>query len=39
MINIRGLCKSYGEKRVLEHVDLTIPDGSLFGLIRINGAC
>lgn len=38
MINIRGLCKAYGEKKVLEHVDLTIPDGSLFGLIGINGA-
>ena len=38
MIEIRSLCKAYGEKKVLEHVDLTIPDGSLFGLIGINGA-
>ena len=38
MIEIRGLSKSYGTKQVLDNVSLTIPDGSLFGLIGINGA-
>ena len=38
MIEIRGLCKSYGTRKVLENVSLQIPDGSLFGLIGINGA-
>ena len=38
MIELCSLCKSYGEKRVLDRVDLTIPDGALFGLVGINGA-
>ena len=38
MIEIRGLKKSYGEKRVLGGVDLTVPDGAKFGLVGINGA-
>ena len=38
MIELKGLSKSYGAKKVLEGVDLTIPSGSLFGLIGINGA-
>lgn len=38
MIEIRGLKKSYGSKHVLDGIDLTIPDGSKFGLIGINGA-
>ncbi len=38
MIELRGLSKSYANKRVLDRIDLTIPDGSLFGLIGINGA-
>lgn len=38
MIEIRGLKKSYGSKQVLDGIDLTVPDGSKFGLIGINGA-
>ena len=38
MIEIKGLKKSYGEKRVLDGVDLTVPDGAVFGLVGINGA-
>ncbi len=38
MIKIRGLKKSYGSKQVLDGIDLTVPNGSKFGLIGINGA-
>lgn len=32
------LCKSYGDHRALDHVDLAIPKGSVFGLLGPNGA-
>lgn len=38
MITIKGLGKSYGPKKVLEKVNLTVPDASAFGLVGINGA-
>ena len=38
MIEIKGLRKSYGTKTVLENVNLTVPDASVFGLVGINGA-
>ena len=38
MIELVGLQKSFGAKQVLAGVDLTIPDGSIFGLVGINGA-
>ena len=38
MIEIKGLRKSYGTKEVLEKVNLTVPDASVFGLVGINGA-
>ena len=38
MLEIRGLKKSYGKKPVLAGVDLTVPDGAVFGLVGINGA-
>lgn len=38
MIEIKGLRKSYGTKHVLENVNLTVPDASVFGLVGINGA-
>ena len=38
MIEIKGLGKSYGPKKVLEKVNLTMPDASVFGLVGINGA-
>lgn len=37
MISVKNLCKSY-DKPVLEDVNLEIEDGSIFGLIGINGA-
>ena len=36
-IEIRGLCKSYGDF-ALQNVDLTLPGGSIMGLIGENGA-
>lgn len=38
MIEVRGLCKSYGKNTVLENVGLTVATGSVFGLVGINGA-
>ena len=38
MITINGLGKSYGPKKVLSGVSLTVPDASVFGLVGINGA-
>ena len=38
MIEIKGLGKSYGPKKVLENVNVTVPDASVFGLVGINGA-
>ena len=37
-LSARGLCKSYGSKRVLEHVDLDLEPGTIYGLIGRNGA-
>ena len=33
-----GVCKSFGEHQVLDHVDLTVPEGTIFGLLGPNGA-
>ena len=38
MISLRGIQKSYGSHRVLEHVDLTVRQGEIYGLIGKNGA-
>ena len=38
MINIKNLDKSYSDKEVLNNVSLTINDGSILGLVGINGA-
>ena len=37
-IEIRGLTKSYGAKRALDSVDLTVAEGSVFGFLGPNGA-
>ena len=34
----RGLRKSYGEKLVLDGIDLEVPEGSVFALLGPNGA-
>lgn len=38
ILKAEGLCKSYGSKRVLEGLDLTIQPGRIYGLIGRNGA-
>ncbi len=38
MIEIKNLCKSFGKKQVLNDLNLTIKDNTVFGLIGINGA-
>jgi ABC-2 type transport system ATP-binding protein len=37
-IAARGLCKSYGDKAVLDGVDLAVPEGTVFSLLGPNGA-
>ena len=38
MIEIKSLSKSYGEKQVLNNLNIQIEDGKIFGLVGINGA-
>lgn len=37
-IAVHGLRKSYGDKVVLDGVDLTVPEGTIFSLLGPNGA-
>jgi ABC-2 type transport system ATP-binding protein len=37
-IKLRGIVKSYGKKHVLTGLNLTVPKGSVLGLLGINGA-
>ena len=37
-IAVRGLRKSYGDKLVLDGIDLSVPEGSVFALLGPNGA-
>jgi ABC-2 type transport system ATP-binding protein len=38
MLRITGLYKRFGDKEVLKGLDLTVPEGSIFGFIGVNGA-
>lgn len=38
MLEIKNVSKSFNNKKVLDNCDLTIKDGSVFGLIGVNGA-
>lgn len=38
MLRVDTLNKTFGEKTVLDQLDLTVPDGTIFGLVGINGA-
>lgn len=38
MLTINNLKKGFGEKEVLQNLDLTVKDGSIFGLVGVNGA-
>ncbi|GAA4566454.1 ABC transporter ATP-binding protein [Planotetraspora kaengkrachanensis] len=37
-LEIAGLFKAFGEKVAVDHVDLTVPQGSFYGLVGQNGA-
>ncbi|MGW1224432.1 ATP-binding cassette domain-containing protein, partial [Streptomyces sp. NPDC002530] len=37
-IAAHGLRKSYGDKTVLDGIDLTVPEGTVFALLGPNGA-
>ncbi|MFJ9484033.1 ATP-binding cassette domain-containing protein, partial [Streptomyces mirabilis] len=37
-IAAHGLRKSYGDKTVLDGIDLTVPEGTIFSLLGPNGA-
>lgn len=38
MIEITGLCKSFGQNQVLKGINLTIKDGEIYGLVGVSGA-
>ena len=38
MLEIRGLKKTFGKYQVLNGLDMTVPDGSLYGFVGPNGA-
>lgn len=38
MIEISGLCKYYKEVKAVDHLDLTVKPGEIFGLLGPNGA-
>lgn len=38
MLRITGLHKRFGDKEVLKGLNLTVPEGSIFGFIGVNGA-
>lgn len=38
MLELRGVSKSFGDKPVLKEVDLSLPEGSVLGLVGKNGA-
>ena len=37
-LQLTGLLKRFGETTAVDHVDLTVPGGSFFGLVGPNGA-
>lgn len=37
-IEVRGLTKNFGELRALDHIDLDIEEGTVYGLLGPNGA-
>ena len=38
IIEIKNVCKSFGEKVALDNVSLEIPEGQIFGFLGPNGA-
>lgn len=38
VIEIQSLCRQFGDKVALQHVDLSVPRGTVYGLVGGNGA-
>lgn len=38
IIQVKDVCKSFGQKVALDHVSLDIPEGKIFGMLGPNGA-
>ena len=38
VIETDALCKTYGGRRVVDHLDLTVPEGCVYGFLGPNGA-
>jgi ABC-2 type transport system ATP-binding protein len=38
VVEVRDLCKQYGERLVVDHVDLEVAEGHIVGLLGSNGA-
>ena len=38
LLSIRGMCKSFGRNRVLDHINLDVKPGTIMGLMGENGA-
>jgi ABC-2 type transport system ATP-binding protein len=38
VVTVRGLCKAYGERVVVDGLDLDVGAGEIVGLIGANGA-
>ena len=38
ILSIRGMSKSFGRNRVLDHINLDVKKGSIMGLMGENGA-
>src|ERR1700740_947823 len=37
-VEIENLCKDYGKLRALNNITLTVPEGTIYGLVGPNGA-
>ena len=38
MFEVKNLCKNYGKFRALNHLDMIVEEGELFGFVGPNGA-
>ncbi len=38
LISVNGLCKNFGERRILDNINMTIEEKGRYGLIGVNGA-
>jgi len=38
VIQVTGLTKDFGEKRVVDHFDITVPKGAIYGFLGPNGS-